>query len=199
MKQMVTKEYYINIANKYGEFASWAVWADQGEKPKSNIGDISIFNLNINPNILNQLNPNVVMVALNFSRKIETATFVNFHDKRPRGQDFKIRYAFKNTKYYGAYMTDIIKDFEEKISEKVSSYLRNNPKFKLQNVSLFEKELIDLKSKDPLIIAFGNQTYEILDQAFQNKYRIIKIPHYSKRISKENYRNEVHEILSCLE
>jgi hypothetical protein len=55
------------------------------------------------------------MVALNFSRTIENKAFVNFHDKRPQSQDYKIRYAFRNTEFYGAYMTDIIKGFEEKI------------------------------------------------------------------------------------
>jgi hypothetical protein len=68
---MISKEHLSEIASKYGEFASWAVWAEQGEKPKSNIGDMSVFNLEQNPNLLNELNPDVVMVGLNFSRKIE--------------------------------------------------------------------------------------------------------------------------------
>ena len=53
------------------------------------------------------------MVGLNFSRAIESVPFINFHDKRPQGQDYKIRYAFKNTQFQGAYMTDIIKNYEE--------------------------------------------------------------------------------------
>src|SRR6476619_7206176 len=104
---MISIEHYNEISNKYGEFASWAVWADEGEKSKSNIGDMRVFDLTENPDLLTQLNANVVMVGLNFSRKIAKETFVNFHDSRPQGQDYKIRYAFKNTKFYGAYMTDI--------------------------------------------------------------------------------------------
>lgn len=193
---MILKKHYIKIAKKYGEFASWAVWADQGEKPKSNIGDISIFNLENNPKILEVLNPNVVMVGLNFSRKIEKVTFVNFHDQLPKGQDYKIRFAFKDTPYYGAYMTDIIKDFEEKISGNVLSFLKKNKDFELNNLRLFEKEIEDLRSSNPLIIAFGNITYNILIKHFKNKYNIVRIPHYSNYISKEDYRIEVLEILS---
>ncbi|MGF2414175.1 MAG: hypothetical protein ACQUYJ_17720, partial [Ferruginibacter sp.] len=116
---MVTKEHFIEISNKYGEFASWAVWANEDVKPKSNIGDMSIFDLDKNQKLLEMLKPDVVMVGLNFSRTIERKAFVNFHDKRPQGQDYKIRYAFRDTEFYGAYMTDIIKDFEEKISGNV--------------------------------------------------------------------------------
>lgn len=62
---MITKELYIEIANKYGEFASWAVWVNENIKPKSNIGDMSIFDLDKNPNLFELLNPNVIMVGLN--------------------------------------------------------------------------------------------------------------------------------------
>jgi hypothetical protein len=192
---MIEKEHYLDIANKYGEFASWAVWTEAGEKPKSNIGDIRIFDLEYNPNLLEQLNPNVIMVGLNFSRKIEKELFVNFHDKRPQGQDYKIRYAFKDTKFYGAYMTDIIKDFEEKISSNVMTYLKTNKEFEKQNISLFLQELRDLKSKDPLVIAFGNHTYDILDKHFREIYKIIKVPHYSIHKSKEDYKAIIEELL----
>jgi len=42
---MLTKEHFKNIANKYREFASWAIWADEKATPKSKIGDFSIFKL----------------------------------------------------------------------------------------------------------------------------------------------------------
>jgi len=87
---------------------------------------MSIFDLDSNPNLLKILNPNIIIVGLNFSRTIIKDEFVNFHDKRPQGQDYKIRYAFKNTPFYGAFMTDIIKDFEEKISGNVLTYLKQN-------------------------------------------------------------------------
>lgn len=192
---MITKEHFIEIAEKYGEFASWAVWANEDIKPKSNIGDMSIFDLDKNSNLLEALNPNVIMVGLNFSRTIKRKAFVNFHDERPQGQDYKIRYAFRNTEFYGAYMTDIIKDFEEKISGNVLMYLKSNKEFELKNVWLFEQEIIDLKCSDPLIIAFGNITFDILFKHFRNKYRIKKVMHYSQQISKENYKATVWKTL----
>lgn len=82
------------------------------KNPKSNCGEMSIFDLSQNPKFLETVNPNVIMVGSNFSRTIEKKAFINFHDKRPQGQDYKIRYALRDTDFYGAYMTDIIKDFE---------------------------------------------------------------------------------------
>ena len=59
-------------------------------------------------------NPNIIFVALNFSRETVMEDFANFHDARHISQDFKIRYALKGTKLWGGYMTDIIKNFPEK-------------------------------------------------------------------------------------
>ncbi len=101
------------ITKKYGHYASWALWADEGKKPKDNIGDISILDIQKNKDLLKQIKPHVILVGLNISRRIERP-LANFHDPRPHGMDYKIRYALKNTPYYGAYMTDIIKDFEHR-------------------------------------------------------------------------------------
>lgn len=193
---MITKEHYLEITNKFGEFASWAVWADEGLKPKSNIGDMSIFDINNNPGLLEILNPNVIMVALNFSRSLNNLPFVNFHDSRPEGQDYKIRYAFRGTEFYGAYMTDIIKDFEDKVSGNVKVYLKNNKNFELDNIEFFKEEIAELRCQDPFIIAFGNVTYEILKKYFSQTYRIQKVMHYSQQISKENYKNIIWETLN---
>ena len=37
---MITNERFDFIKKKYGKHASWAIWAEVGELPKSNIGDI---------------------------------------------------------------------------------------------------------------------------------------------------------------
>jgi hypothetical protein len=196
---MIQKDHYLEIAHKHGYYASWAIWADEGDKPKSNMGDTKIFDLDYNPEILKQINPEVVMVGLNFSRPVEKERFINFHDSRPQAQDFKIRYAFRQTKYWGAYMTDIIKDFEQKVSGKVASFLIKNKDLENQNVALFQQELLDLKSANPLIIAFGNHAFEILNKYFKNKYQIIKVPHYSIYISKEKYKTEVEKVLRIID
>ncbi|NIS68535.1 MAG: hypothetical protein GTO12_06150 [Proteobacteria bacterium] len=192
---MFDKNQFELIKKKYGHYASWALWADEGKKPKDNIGDVSILDIEKNKDVLKQIKPHIILVGLNISRRIEKP-LANFHDPRPYAMDYKIRYALKNTPYYGAYMTDIIKDFEQKISGKVMTYLKENKMFETTNIEMFREEVRDLQVSKPLIIAFGNDSYEILFKNLSSEYDIVKIPHYSHQISKEKYKEEVHRILN---
>jgi hypothetical protein len=132
------------IKKKYGHYASWAVWTAGGERPKDSIGDLSIFEIEEKDNLLRQLNPDVVLVGLNISRGTIQCPLGNFHDGRAHSQDYKLRYALKDTPLWGAYITDIIKDFDEKASGKVMAYLRSNKSFEKDNVEIFREELRDL-------------------------------------------------------
>jgi len=122
---MITEQFYYDISKRYGKVASWAVWVKAGNKPKSNISDMGIFDVRKNPSTLEILRTDVVMVALNFSRDVEMKDpFLNFHDSNPYGQDYKIRFAFEETDFYGAYMIDIIKDFPTVSSKDVLKFLK---------------------------------------------------------------------------
>ena len=193
---MISEKKFYFIKEKYQFYSSWAVWAEQGDKPKSNVGDLSVLDPKQNKNLLKTLNPNIILVALNISRGDIAEPFANFHDKSSRATDFKIRYAIKDTPIWGAYMTDIIKDFEELISGNVLSYLKKNSEFEIENINFFRKELIEIGAKNPILIAFGNIVYEILNRYLEDEFKIFKITHYAHQMSKEKYREEVQNILS---
>jgi len=186
---MIDKQQLENIKEKHGRYASWAVWADASEKPKSNMGDVSHFK---NESVLSLLKNDVVMVGLNISRAV-SEPFINFHDANPRANDFKIRYAFKDSPYYGAYMTDITKFLEEVDSKRVMKYLKEHPETIQRNLRTFREEMHDLKATAPAILAFGRNTHEILS-ANLNKteyFKLIKLTHYSHQIGKEAYKEAV--------
>ena len=191
---MIDSKKFEFIKRKYGDYASWAIWSEEGEKPKSNIGDLTILDPQKNKNLFFQLNPNVVLVGLNISRGSIEVPFANFHDKRPEATDYKIRYALRGSPFWGGYMTDIIKDFDQKTSGKVVSYLRANKAFEEENVNNFRKELEDLGSESPTIIAFGKDAYVILVRNLKYEYKIFKVPHYANYTSKENYREQIKSI-----
>ncbi len=195
---MVTEQLYNDIAKKYGKVASWAVWAKSGDKPKSNISDMKIFDLKKNPSILKILRTDVVMVALNFSRKVEMdEPFLNFHDSNPYAQDYKIRFAFEGTDFYGSYMTDIIKDFPMLSSKDVLKYLKDKPDEISQQINAFRQELTFIGSYKPIILAFGRATFDIISKNMDKSEwsELIALTHYSHRISKENYRIDTHKKL----
>jgi hypothetical protein len=189
---MITREKFEFIKEKYGHWTSWAIWPEAGDTPKSNVGDLSIF---IGDEFLQHLNPEIVLVGLNISRGDIKFPLANFHDARSEATDYKIRYALKSTPFWGGYMTDIIKDFNEKESGKMMSYLRANKVFEDSNVEIFRQELKDLGSVNPTIIAFGNDAYSILLRNFKNEYKVLKVPHYANYTSKERYREQVNAVL----
>jgi len=185
------------IKSKYGHYVSWAIWAEEGERPKDNIGDLSIFDIERNNQILDLLRPNIILVGLNISRRIETP-LGNFHDSRSKSTDYKLRDVLKDTVLWGGYMTDIIKDFEEKSSGNMMKYLRTDKKFEEENLEIFRKELKILEIDTPLIIAIGNDAYKILKRNFKDEFKIFKIPHYASYLSKKDYREKVQLMLEDL-
>jgi hypothetical protein len=144
----------INVFNqsreRFGHFASWAVWAEEGESPKSNIDDLSVLNPDKNSKLLEVLHGNSILLGLNISRRIERP-FGNFHDPRPQATDFKIRYGLKDTPYWGSYMTDVIKDFEEKASGKMMSFLKKDKEFERENIEKLRKKFVFLVLQTPFL------------------------------------------------
>ena len=195
----ITEGKFLEIKSKYGYTSSWALWKDKYEngKEKSNIGDITIFDRPKTQiqylDTLNILNPNIVFVGLNISNKI-LAPFANFHSTSSRAHDYKLRYAIKDTLFHGAYMTDIIKDFENKSSGNIIKYVNTHFDFLQENITSFENELLFIGAVEPILIAFGNNSYELLKKHFKNKYSLFKVPHYSSCITKEELRKELIKI-----
>lgn len=185
---MISIDTYNEIKNRSGDFASWAVWAKAGDKPTSNIGDLDVLDPDKNSCLLNTLHGNFIFLGLNISRRIEQP-LGNFHDSRPSGKDYKIRFALEGTPFWGSYMTDIIKDFEEKASGKMMAYLRSNRDFERENISMLREEIEVLGFRDPTLVAFGNDAEEIARRNMSKEFKIVRVPHYANYNSKENYRD----------
>ena len=191
---MISQDRYELIRGKYGKVASWAVWDPQGDRPKSNMGSRRIFDVTLNPSLLDTIRPNVVMVGLNFSREVECLhDFSNFHDENPHANDFKIRYAFTDTPYYGAYMTDVLKNLVILNAQNVREYLKQNPDVVRPHIKQFEAELADLGCPKPMILAFGRDAFGLLNKNlnYERYSHLIQVTHYSHQIRKEKYREDV--------
>lgn len=190
----IDREQFDVINQKHGGYASWAVWAaPETLRPKSNIGDLSIFDLAANPATLAALNPGVVMVGLNISGPLIAEPFRNFHSPKPYAHDFKIRYTFSGSPFYGAYMTDIIKTVEAVSSTALRGRLRSEPSLIGPNIAKFRVELHDLRSQRPTILAFGSDAYDLLAKnLLEDEFSVlIQVTHYSHWKGKEEYREEV--------
>ena len=183
------------IRRKHGSYASWAIWAPASGTPKSNMGNLDVLDERANPALLATLNPGVLMVGLNFSRFCPRGAFGNFHDPSPVANDFKIRFAFGGTGFWGAYMTDAIKEVVELVSGNLLDYLKIHPEIVSRSMETLRIELADLGHSRPVILAFGGMAYSLLYQNLEpDDYSfLVRITHYSHYISKENYKEEVHK------
>jgi hypothetical protein len=187
---MISIETFTEIRKRFGHFASWAVWAEEGKNPKDNIDDLTVLDPVRNPLLLKTLHGDSILLGLNISRRIE-CPLGNFHDPRPMATDFKIRYALKDTICWGSYMTDIIKDFEEKASGKMMSFLRGNKEFEQDNIRKLREEIEVLGFTSPVLVTFGKDAEIITKRNLDKEFQVVCIPHYASYISKEDYRVQV--------
>ena len=185
---MIEVERYNKLKENYGNVASWAIWKNAGEKPKSNTDDLSVFDDDLN--ICEKLNDKYVFVGLNVSHTPKNEPWRNFQSGDSHQNDYKLRYALKDTRFWGSYITDIIKNHEEVKSTTVQEDLKKDPKIIEKHINAFKEELSVLSDKQPIIIAMGNATYNILKKNLDDGYCIVKIWHYSYRVSKEKYREK---------
>jgi len=193
---MIDRDRFDHIKVRHGAYASWAVWAEAGETPKSNVGDLSVLDPDRNPSLFGILRSDTVMVALNFSRPLsEPPPFHNFHSPSARAQDFKIRHAFARTPYYGAYMTDFIKNLPTLRSSELREHL-NEPLLR-ESADALLGELADLGSNQPTIIAFGSDAHDLMRKHLPSSAytRLVRVPHYSNYVGQEKYRNSVARAL----
>ena len=195
---MIDKKNYEILKRKYGDVASWAIWSTDysNAEPKKNTADLSVFK---DEALLEKINTGYVFVGLNASSthgdvSQGTDAWYNFHSNYSRQNDYKLRYALQGTKYWGSYITDVIKRYEEVDSTKVKSYLSKHPAVVQDNIEEFKEEISLLGSK-PVLVALGTATYDILNQYLSNEYVIKLIKHYSFTIGKEDYKREVLSIL----
>jgi len=189
---MVDRETFDRIKEKHGRYASWAVWAERDGRPKSHMGDLTVLDPDQNPALLGMLRSDVVMLGLNLSRDWPPP-FGNFHDARPAGQDYKIRFTFTDTPFYGAYMTDIIKGVVMLKAGDLTRYLATHPDVVAESVKCLLEEFDDLKSEPPTVIAFGGNAHQLAAKHLPaNRYsRLVRVTHYSHHISQKAYQELV--------
>ena len=126
------------------------------------MGNLEVLDEKANPTLLETLNPGVVMVGLNISRGFPNEPFRNFHDPSASANDFKIRYAFRDTSFWGAYMTDIIKGFVEPVSGTLLKVLGKASGGRANHAKTLRAELLDLGHPPPLNLAFGGAAHALL-------------------------------------
>lgn len=186
----ITRARFEAIKRAWGDVGSWAVWAPTrpGDSVKARVGDLSVLDPDANPDLLSVLAPDVVMLGINGSGAPTPRPFSNFHDPSVRANHFKLRYAYRDTPFWGAYVTDAFKGIPSYGAKRTIEHLRAHPALVGEQLARLREELGALGSEDPLLIVFGRDVYGILREHLGTTYRMVRVPHYAHFISKEDYR-----------
>jgi hypothetical protein len=159
---VIERATFDRMKERWGKYGSWAFWADATDSSvRSNVGDLTVLDPDAYPDLFGILHDDVVMIGLNISRPFDEA-LRNFHDSYTRAKDHKIRFAFKDTSFYGAWMTDIVKGVPMTDSKSLMRYLRENPAVVHRSVRDFLQELTDLGGPAPTGLAFGGDAYDLV-------------------------------------
>lgn len=196
----ITREKFEYLRRELGLHTSWAVWAKQGEKPKSNVGDLSIFNEEAKlQKTLRKLNSDIVLAGLNGSLgdpEVENGSvdFSNFHSDYAKATDFKIRFALKDTPLEGAFMTDVITNHYETDSQVLKKHLRDDPVYAKLKVEEFFSEIMKV-SENPTIFAFGGDSYSLIKKFNKKRFTVHKLTHYAHFQSPEDFRADTLKVI----
>ncbi len=190
---------YSQLKNEFGWCASFAIWEIEGNTPTSNTEDLSVLT---DENIMNLAKTDFVFVGLNaavhdLGKTIEPWSSFHSADHK-RQKDHKLRYTFKDTKYWGCYITDIIKGVPETDSNKVKKHMKANPQKYEKQLETFRYEMKLLAGdKKPILVAMGDAAYQMLYPLFE-EFKVIKIPHYAARGQYSNRKNYSKLVLDIL-
>lgn len=148
------------------------------------------------------MNTGFVFVGLNRSGKPKDGNaekkpdkpkdpWFNFHAGR---NDFKLRYALQGTRYWGSYITDAIKDYQETDSGEVEKTLKSNPERVDENLKGLREEL-ELLGGRPVLVALGYAAEKKLKCMKSEGYEVVRILHPAAFIGKKKYRDKVLKVL----
>lgn len=194
------KDVYDLLKEKYGSFASWAVWdkPPKGrEKSKENVGSMEW--ANDETKLLKRLKSEYVFIALNaaLGKRISSKkrlAWKNFHSENPEAADYKLRYAVAESPFEGSYITDLFKGVPTKTGKELKKKLEENPSLIGKNLTILKAELSQI-SKKPILVALGRDTEKYLNEMLRDdNFEIVYLPHYSARLNLERYREQLLDI-----
>jgi len=180
---MITKNKIEQIKKKYGRFSTWAIWNDNNES------DTEIIEQNIP-----LLHTKWVLIGLNMSKPVKV--WGNFRGGK---HDRKIKIAFRNTYFSGAYMTDLIK-ISKKSSIEIDKGIKQGSLDMSKQVKIFVEELnfVGVNDKTKFII-FGNMARNLYDEYYERYFpenKVFYLKHYASRGTDKDWVEKVWKRLN---
>lgn len=194
MNMVVNTEVLTIIENEYGLTSSWAIWAPPSNgdwSTKDSVGDLTP--LHDIRRLQEQVNDEYIFVGLNPAEHNHSdaakQVWGNFHsDDLRRAQDYKLRYALRDTPYWGSFMTDVYSGIvDTNANSAVKKATSTDTEQSIKDI-LRIRDLLGGKST---VVAMGSKAYAILKKTLPSDVCLKRITHYSSYVGLEKYREDV--------
>ncbi len=138
-----------------------------------------------------KINTDVMIFALNAaSRDVDkSGSWLNFHDTRSASHDQRLLFEFLDTKFWGAYMSDLFKDVPEtnskeiKINNLIKDMKSNDDNEAKRNLKLLQFEIDTINPR--IIILYHAKARDAFNKMI--KEELIKIPDNCKTVYRPHY------------
>jgi uracil-DNA glycosylase len=155
------KTLYGEVKKEFGKRASWALWDKTDYR-----------NLGLIESGITRLKPRYFFVGLNPSvgKNRITEPWRHFHCTRQGSMEGVMAEVLMDTKYEGAYITDILKNCDEGTTAGAKEYKKTKPGMVEKDITLFLREYELLKPEKVFVFGFAAQ------EIFRKYERLKDIP-----------------------
>lgn len=183
----ISEKRFDEIGERYGRYSSWAIW---------DAADIR--NTSIISRCVGELRIDVIMVGVNASADVSGHWWKNFHHGR---NDHKLRLAFNESRFRGAYMTDIIKSVFTVKAADLMRDLRSKPAVIAPHLAAFKTEMSYIGAdKFSLFLVFGRDAQFLFEghlaADFQN---FIPVEHFACYRTTESWLRDLWQVIDTNE
>lgn len=194
----VIKEIRVNHLDQY---SSWALYDIDDARLKEYLDqDNKIPNENLafpakyqnDEALANKINTDAMFYGLNVAArniKTDSGDWANFHDTRDKSKDLGILFDLYNTKFRGAYMSDVFKYLPEtesknvKVSQLVKDMQADGDNDAKKSLRLLQKEIDIIKPK--IIVLYGAPSQDAFDKMI--KANLLTLPEGVKIVGRHHY------------
>lgn len=179
-------------------YSSWALYelSEQDIRkyiPKGNLhlptGDLS-FPDDSDEVLSEKINTDVIMYALNASPRgiNKGGPWLNFHDIRPKSHDSRLLFELLDTKFWGAYMSDLFKDFTKPsetldVDKFISDMNSDEDNEAKRNLKILQFEIDTINPR--IIILYHEKSEDAFNKMI--KAGLIKIPDNCQTVYRPHY------------
>lgn len=202
-RQGLDRATFGRLRDRYGDHATWAVWAERDERRGTGpwVGDLSVLDLAGDPTRLAPLHRCVVLVALTHGPRRDGVDipepWSTLHDPTRLSRDFMLADATRGTPFWGSYVTAFFKNLPRHDGAGLADHLEDHPGKEAEDVAVLRQELAEIGGYGghrPLLVCLGAQVAPYVELHLGAEYDVRRVSTYSRVMTRGHYQREFADL-----